>query len=63
MDPESVETFFGDKHRFPGIEQLKHIARVGVLVDVLPGGDLAKELENTEIIRPQTILARQCGNR
>ena len=45
MDPERVEAFFGDKHSFPGIEHLKHIARVGVPVDVLPGGDLAKELE------------------
>ena len=45
MDPARVEAFFGDKHSFPGIEMLKQIARVGVPVDVLPGGDLAKELE------------------
>ena len=45
MDPERVEGFFGDKHSVPGIEQLKHIARVGVPVDVLLGGDLVKELE------------------
>ena len=40
-----VEAFFGDKHRFPRIDQSKHIARVGVPVNVLPGGDLTKELE------------------
>ena len=39
-----MEAFFGDKHSFPGIDNLKHIARVGVPVDVLSGGDLAKEL-------------------
>ena len=45
MDPERVEAFFGDKHKCPGIDHLKRIARVGVPVDVLPGGDLTKELE------------------
>ena len=44
MNPERVEAFFGDKHSLPGIDNLKHIACVGVPVDVLPGGDLAKEL-------------------
>ena len=43
MNPERVDAFFGDKHRFPIIDQLKHIARVGVPVDVLPSGDLTKE--------------------
>ena len=46
MNPERVDAFFGDKHRFSRIDQLKHIARIGVSVDVLPGGDLTKELEH-----------------
>lgn len=45
IDPERVEALFGNKHNFPGIDHLKHIARIGVPVDVLPGGDLTKELE------------------
>ena len=45
MIPERVEAFFGDKYRFPRIDQLKHTARVGVPVDVLPGGDLTKKLK------------------
>ena len=44
MKPERVEAFLGDNHSFPGIDNLEHIARVGVPVDVLPGGDQAKEL-------------------
>lgn len=46
MDPERLEVFFGGKHSsFPKIDHLKHFARVGVPVDVPPGGNLAKELE------------------
>ena len=45
MNPERVEAFFGDKHRLPKIDQIKHIASVGVPVDVLPGSYLTKELE------------------
>ena len=44
MNPEQVEAFFTDMHSFPGINTLKPIALIGVPVDVLPGGDLAKEL-------------------
>ena len=44
MDPERVQAFFGDKHQFPGIDNLRHIARVVVPVDVRPGGNLTKEL-------------------
>ena len=43
MDREGVQAFFEDKHRFPGIDDLRHIARVGVPVDVRPGGNLTKE--------------------
>ena len=35
----------GTSTGFPRIDQLKHTARVGVPVDVLPGGHLTKELE------------------
>ena len=44
MDPERVQAFFGDRHQFPGIYDLRHIARVGVSVDVRPGVDVTKEL-------------------
>ena len=44
MDPEHVQAFFEDLHQFPGIYNLRHIARVGVSVDVRPDGDLTKEL-------------------
>ena len=44
MDPERVQAFFGDRHQFPGIDNLRHIARVGVPVDARPGGNLTKEL-------------------
>ena len=44
LNPERVEAFVGDKNSFSRIINLKHIARVGVQVDVLPGVDLAKDL-------------------
>ena len=44
MDPKLVQAFFGNRHRFPGFGSLTHIARVGVPVDVPPGGNLTKEL-------------------
>ena len=44
MDPERVQAFFGNKHHFPEIDKLRHIAHVGVPVDVYSGGDLAQEL-------------------
>ena len=44
MDPERVQAFFGYRHQFPGIDNLRHIARVGVPVDVRLGGNLTKEL-------------------
>lgn len=44
-NPERVDAFFRNKHRFPRVDRLQHIARVGVPVDVLPGGDLTKRLE------------------
>ena len=43
MDPERVQASFGDRHPFSGIDNLRHIARVGVPVDVRPGGNLTKE--------------------
>ena len=39
-----MQAFFGNKHRFPGIHNLIHIARVRVTTDVRPGGNLKKEL-------------------
>ena len=56
MNPERVEAFFGDKHSFPGIDNLKQIARVGVPVDVLPGGDLAKGLAYENHPSTETIV-------
>ena len=44
MDPERVQAFFVDRHQFPGIDNLRHIARAGVPVDVRPGGNITKEL-------------------
>ena len=44
LNPERVEAFVGDKNNFSRIINLKHIARVGVPVDVLPGVDLEKDL-------------------
>ena len=44
MNPERVQAFFGDKHQFPGIDNVRHIASVGVPVNVQPGEDLTKEL-------------------
>ena len=41
---ERVEAFFGGKHKSLRIDHLRHTARVGVPVDVLPGGDPTKEL-------------------
>ena len=36
---------FGKRHGFPDIATLEHMARVGVPVDVGPGGDLRHEIE------------------
>ena len=62
MNPERVEAFFGDKHRFPRIDRLKHIARVGVPVDMLPGGDLTEELEHEKIRAPSNFTGK-CGRK
>ena len=45
MDPELVQVFCGDRHQFSEIDNLRHKARVGVPVDVRPGGKLTKKLE------------------
>ena len=62
MDPERVQAFVGDRHQFPGIDNLRHIARVGVPVDVRPGGDVTKE-PTYGIIQEHRNFTSQCGKR
>lgn len=56
---ESAEAFFGGKHKFPAFNNVYRIARVGVLVDVLPVGDVTKELEYENVRTPVTST-KQC---
>ena len=39
-----MQAFFRDKHQYPGIDNSRHVARVGMPVNVQPGGNLMKEL-------------------
>lgn len=55
LNLERVEAFFGDKRRFPGNGNLKYITRVGVPVDVRPGGNLSKELSHGNHLSPETF--------
>ena len=44
LDGDRIHDFFGMRHGFPDIARLEHIAKVGVAVDVGPGGDLEHKI-------------------